>query len=275
MDNDLGTNLDQLLPQGRHRPVAYGLWQSSLTEEVPEIVRKDKELQPDMIVGEVMTGEPRPIHCILAFLDTLLRCPPMVVEADDILLAPAKVGNDEPNSGKKFATMPFHLRDYPTLTIPHCGLVVELVIPDYRCSRWTPDRSRHEMLDFAVQNAIGGQTDDILEVLGFQILVDLRFGKGCIAPKEMRNIPITVSGYYWFQHRSPVLGAVHIAFAEQGIFDIAKLIETEEGVIAHAPEMPVVRSAFLPAKGLADRAIHVQHEFFHWRLLVKPINPVP
>ena len=78
MDNDLGTNLDQLLPQGRHRPVAYGLWQSSLTEEVPEIVRKDKELQPDMIVAEVMTGEPRPIHCILAFLDTLLRCPPTV-----------------------------------------------------------------------------------------------------------------------------------------------------------------------------------------------------
>jgi hypothetical protein len=64
-------------------------------------------------------------------------------------------------------------------------------------------------------------------VLSFQILVDFGIGERRITPKEMRNIPITVSGDYWFQHRSPVLGAVHIPFTEQGKLDIAELIETK------------------------------------------------
>ena len=95
----------------------------------------------------------------------------MVVEMDDVLLAPAEVGNDEPDSGKKLATMPFHFCDYPTLMTPHCGLVLELMVQDYRCLRRTPHRPRHESLDFTVQDVIGGQPNDILEALGFQIRV--------------------------------------------------------------------------------------------------------
>jgi hypothetical protein len=150
MANNLGANLDQLLSQGCHRPVAHGLWQSSLTEEVPKVVRKDKELQADMIVAEVMTGKPRPIHRILAFLDALFCSSSMIVEMDDILRSPAKVGDDEPDSGEELATMPFYFCDYPALMTPHCGLVVKLVVQDYRCFRRTPDRSRHKMLDFTV-----------------------------------------------------------------------------------------------------------------------------
>ena len=150
MTDDLRADLDQLLSQGCHRPVAHGLWQSSLTEEVPKVVRKDKELQTDMIVAEVMTGKPRPIHRILAFLDALFRCPSVVVEMDNVLLAPSEVGDNEPDSGEELATMPFYFCDYPTLMIPHCGLVMELVVQDYRCFRRKPDRSRHKMLDFTV-----------------------------------------------------------------------------------------------------------------------------
>ena len=150
MTDDLRADLDQFLSQGCHRPVAHGLWQSSLTEEVPEVVRKNKELQPDMIVAEAMTGKPRPIHRILAFLDALFRCSPMVVEMDNILRSPAKVGDDEPDSGEELATMLFYFCDYPTLMIPRYGLVVKLVVQDYWCLRRTPDWPRHEMLDFAV-----------------------------------------------------------------------------------------------------------------------------
>ena len=117
--------------------MAHGLWQSSLTEEVPKVVRKYKELQPDMIVAEVMTGKPCPIN--------------------RILFAPVKVGNKEPDSGGKLATMLFHFCDYPALMIPHCGLVEELMVPDNRHYRRTPDRPRHKMLDLTVQDVIGGQ----------------------------------------------------------------------------------------------------------------------
>jgi hypothetical protein len=49
MANYVRTNLDHLLPQGRHRPVTH-----RLAEEVPQVVRKDEQLQPNLIVDEVM-----------------------------------------------------------------------------------------------------------------------------------------------------------------------------------------------------------------------------
>ena len=109
-----------------------------------------------MIVDKIMTGESCPLHRVLAFLDPLLRRPPMVVEADNVLLAPGEVGDDEPNSGEKLATMPFRFRDYPTLTIPRRGLVPELVVYDDWSLRRTPNRPRHELLNFTVQDVIGG-----------------------------------------------------------------------------------------------------------------------
>jgi len=51
MTNNLGADLISF-SSNRHRPVAYVFWQSSLTEEIPKVVREDKELQPDMIVAE-------------------------------------------------------------------------------------------------------------------------------------------------------------------------------------------------------------------------------
>ena len=69
---------------------------------------------------------------------------------DDVLLAPTEVGDNESDSGEELATMPFYFGDYPALMIPHCGLVVKLMVQDYWCLRRTPDWPRHEMLDFAV-----------------------------------------------------------------------------------------------------------------------------
>ena len=81
--------------------------------------------------------------------------------------------------------MPFHFRDYPTLTIPRRGLVPEFVVQDDWSLRRTPNRPRHEMLDFTVQNVIGGQADDILKVLSFQVPIDFRIGKGRIPSKDV------------------------------------------------------------------------------------------
>jgi hypothetical protein len=89
-------------------------------------------------------------YLILAFLDALFRSSSIVVEMDDVLLAPTEVSDNEPDTGEELAMMPFHYCDYPALMIPHCGLVEKLVIPDNRRFGWTPDRPRHEMLDFAV-----------------------------------------------------------------------------------------------------------------------------
>ena len=81
----------------------------------------------------------------------------MVVEADNVHLAPGEVADDEPNSGEKLATMPFHFRDYPALTIPRRGLTPELVVYDDWSLLRTPNRPCHELLNFTVRTSLAGK----------------------------------------------------------------------------------------------------------------------
>jgi hypothetical protein len=133
MANYLRTNLDHLLPEGRHRPVADSLRQHCLAEEVPEVVRKDEELQPNLIVDEVMARQPRPLYRILALFDPLLGRSSVVVETNDALLRPAEIGHDEPDPREELSSMPFHFRDHQTLTTPRRGLVLKIVVSDDWC----------------------------------------------------------------------------------------------------------------------------------------------
>src|ERR1035438_10647410 len=61
-----------------------------------------------------------------------------------------------------------------------------------------------------------------------------------------------------FQDIPPILGAVDVPLPEHGAFDVSKLVEAEERVIAGAAKMPIVGCALLLAVGLADGAVHVQ-----------------
>ena len=49
--------------------------------------------------------------------------------------------------------------------------------------------------------------------------------------------------------RFPIITAVDIAVAEQGTFNITKLIEYEQGMITSITEMTVVSRPFLFSKG--------------------------
>ena len=84
-----------------------------------------------------------------------------------------------------------------------------------------------------------------------------------------------IACHHQFQHRSPILGAMHVAVAQQGPLHVAKLIEAKQRVVAGAAEMPVVCRAFLRAVGLADRTIQVQDEFPPRLAFPQPVNPLP
>ena len=51
----------------------------------------------------------------------------------------------------------------------------------------------------------------ILEPLCFQILIEFRLCKGGIGPKITRNVSTLMTCHHWFQHRPPILGAMHVA----------------------------------------------------------------
>ena len=81
-----------------------------------------------------MAGEPRPLHRVLAFLDHLLRCPPVVAEANNAIRNPAKISHDEPDLRGELTPMPFHLRDHPAISTPCRSLGIET----RGTGRWEP-----------------------------------------------------------------------------------------------------------------------------------------
>ena len=80
MADHLGTDLHQLLPQRGQRPVLDLLRQSQRPHEVGEIAGQGVKLQPDGVIAEPATRQPRPFDRVLAFLDALLRFAPLIVK---------------------------------------------------------------------------------------------------------------------------------------------------------------------------------------------------
>ena len=79
------------------------LGRASLRRKVAQVVRQREELQPNLIVHEVVAGQPRPLHRVLALLDPLLGRPTTVVEFHHLPRRPAEVGHDEPHAREQLA----------------------------------------------------------------------------------------------------------------------------------------------------------------------------
>ncbi len=56
MADHFRTDLHQLLPQRRERPVLDFLWQSMRPHEVGEIVGQGVKLEPNLVVAELAAG---------------------------------------------------------------------------------------------------------------------------------------------------------------------------------------------------------------------------
>ena len=60
MGHDFCANLDQLHPQGRHRPVLDTWGEGEPTKKVAQVVCQREQLQSDVVVHEIVAGEPSP-----------------------------------------------------------------------------------------------------------------------------------------------------------------------------------------------------------------------
>ena len=80
--DDLGPDLDQLLPSARQGPALALPRQDQLPEEVPKVVGQDEEMKPDPVVVEVVARQARSPQRVITLLDPLLCGSPLVVEAD-------------------------------------------------------------------------------------------------------------------------------------------------------------------------------------------------
>ena len=95
MADNLRADLDQLLPQRRHGPVADRLRRRQRAQEVAEIVGECAKLKANRVGGVRAAGNPRPFDRAFALFDPLLVCAALGVEGDDVLGAARHVGDDE------------------------------------------------------------------------------------------------------------------------------------------------------------------------------------
>ena len=67
------------------------------------------------------------------------------------------------------------------------------------------------MRDAFLQDRIGRETDGVRVTFCFEEHVDLRFGKGGIAPEIAPQIPGAIALENWPKNQSPILGAMDVA----------------------------------------------------------------
>ena len=61
MADHLGSYFDELLPQRRQRPMLHRPRKGQPTQEVAQVVCQGEQLQPNLVVHEVVTGQFRPL----------------------------------------------------------------------------------------------------------------------------------------------------------------------------------------------------------------------
>ncbi len=148
--------------------------------------------------------------------------------------------------------MPFHLGHHAPLPVPASGLIAEAGIVSEYPLRGAANGSREQMADAFLKNLILCQADCVQEALGFEVFVNLRRGEGGVAPEIQPHLPTLVANDNRFQHAFPVIGAVDVAGTQGTPFQIAELVEQEQGMVASAAEVSVVGRSFLVAMGRAD-----------------------
>ena len=240
MPNHLRPNLDQLGLQGRSRPVLDIARERQPPQEVAQGVRQQEQLKADLIIHEVVAGQPRRVQGVLALFDPLLCRAAVVVKRHHVLRPPAEVGHDEPYAGEQLAVVPFHLGHHSAAGVPTGGLIRKTVVADKRPHRRPAHWPGQQVVDVPVQHVVGGETDGIGIAFVFEERVQTGLGKCRIAAKEPLDILVTVSGDHQLQHRPPLVGTVDVPVTEGGPLNVAELVEAKQGVVTHARKVAVV-----------------------------------
>src|SRR5215813_13417537 len=151
----LRADLDQLVLQGRQRPVLDRLRRRQRAQEIAEVVGERMKLEPHRVGGERSARQSRPRDRAFALLDPLLARPALVVESNDALGRAAHVRHDEADAGIEFSGMPLDLSNHLAWLRPASGLIAEIGMEPAYMVRRSSDWAREQIADPALQNLVG------------------------------------------------------------------------------------------------------------------------
>jgi hypothetical protein len=89
------------------------------------------------------------------------------------------------------------------------------------------ERALEHVSDPLLQDAVGRETDRILDALGFEKLVDIRISEARVGAEVDARDRAAIARQDRLQHALPSIGAVHVAGTQGTAFQIAKLVEHE------------------------------------------------
>ncbi len=139
------------------------------------------KLKPDFVGLEAPARQPRPFEGVFAFLDVLLCCSTPIVELKPPFI-PNRQGRDHiTDARKQLSGVPFNLGDNPAWFVPAFCLIGEVGIMAFHLVRWPSPSALEKVSYLFLQNLVGAQPDGIVEVVGFQIVEQLRDREGGIA----------------------------------------------------------------------------------------------
>jgi hypothetical protein len=111
------------------------------------------------------------------------------------------------------------------------------------------------MSRFGVQN-----TDRVLVARGLQKPIDVGWGEGGVAPEVAAQAPLPVTLNDSPQYAAAAVGAVSVAGTLGTAFEVAKLVEHEQLIVAGSFEVTVPDALLLLTLGRADARVLIEHD---------------
>ncbi len=105
-----------------------------------------------------------------------------------------------------------------------------------------------------------------------KVTIEVRIGEGGVTSEKTFQGTLTIAGNDRLEYRQPIVGTVHIAFTQVGPFQITKLVEAEQGMVAGAAEMAVEGRTFLLPVSRALQTIHFENQFLNPHSLMHLVN---
>ena len=175
--------------------------------------------------------------------------------------------------GEQLSVDPFDPSDDATVHFPPFGPILETEIPTLRIFRRTTDGALQPGGDKSPENVIRRDPDDILDLFGFQKLVQVRGGEARVPSKIAGNVPFAVTPDDRFENGAPVRRGGGVAGTQEAPFHVAALVEREKWVVADATGVTVVFRSLLVAVDRAAAAVDVDDGRL-WRTNgVDPVDP--
>ena len=143
---------------------------------------------------------------------------------------------------------------------PTLRLIAEALVAHQGLATRPARRAKQDVFDRQFQALVGRNANGVLHSAFLRKLINLRLGKGRIAPEGDLFARSLLALDLGQQQLLPVLSAVHVAWTQLRRQAIPMLVEQQQRVVADRLEMAVVGAALLLAVDRAFGRIHVEHD---------------